>query len=145
MFNNREYTKPTVGQAACSYAPLRSTYAGYSSDALVIPQMGEYVVPKFCQQGNGFPGTEYPPAYDTLSRGSGCGGYYTLQSAFPAANCSSCQGVPNAPGYNINGNQYEPFGQFATRSCASNVVSACNNPVPQVPNPSSGLMSSLFG
>ncbi len=105
--------------------------------------MATYVVPKFCANGNGFPDTSYPPPYDALTKNSTCGGHYTFANAFPAATCNSCQGVPNPPGYNIQGNQYEPFGQFTTRGCASNQVNSCNNP-PQVPNPSSGLMSALF-
>jgi hypothetical protein len=148
MSYNREYSKPSVGQASCSYSNLRGTYQGSVANAIAIPSMSEYVVPKFCPQGNGFPGTEYPPSYNTLTRNSTCGGHYTFANAFPAADCMSCQGQKNPRGYSPSGNDYEPFGQFTVRGCASNNLNSCNTQ-PVAPNPSapgqSGIMSAFFG
>lgn len=143
-----DYSKPTVGQASCTYSNLRNTYGGLTNNSVQIPTMSNYVVPQFCEPGapGGNDAYSYPPSYSTLvSRGDNCGGYYSLKNAFPAADCNSCQGVPNAPGYNPAGNQYEPVGKFTTRQCASNIVPVCSNPVPQVPNPNDPTSMALWG
>ena len=87
----REYTQPSVGQSGCTYSSLRQTYGNAQAPGR-FPGMGISVVPKLCPDG---PGPNYPPAYNTLSHGSDylCGGYFSLDKAYPQANCTSCNAV----------------------------------------------------
>jgi hypothetical protein len=149
MAQYREYVNNAVGSANCTYSTLGSTYSGAAADAVLIPQMSNYVVPQFCSSG---PGPVYPPAYSTLTGTQGaCGGKFTFKSAYPFANCSSCQGVPDPSGYNPRGNVYEPNGKFTTRPCASSAVAGCQGTAPaaqvllQRKRQGGGVMQTLFG
>lgn len=96
MANVRDYQGPTVGQSTCSYSKL-----GGLANASVMSSMaasnasnnapiGTYNVPLYCPEG---PGPNYPPRYDTFSHGQQyqCGGYFSIQGAYPYADCASCK------------------------------------------------------
>lgn len=136
MSQYRDYTKPIVGQSGCSYSNLGSTYNGISMSSM-IPRMDEYLVPQYCPDG---PAPNYPPPYDTLSHGKSntCGDYFTLQDAFPSANCSSCLGKTHAQYVvgNLPSNiPADAFGQFDLRGCNSGFMPGCQPGVPVVPAP----------
>ncbi|MDC3332970.1 hypothetical protein OAV62_01895 [bacterium] len=126
MSQYKDYTRPTVGQAGCSYSSLGHTYKGHPSN--VVPPMSNYMVPDYCPDG---PGPNYPPRYDTLTHGGrgSCGGKFDLQGAYPYADCSSCLGKDTGK-YSV-GNRpsnvpADAFGQFSMRQCASSLVPGCH-------------------
>jgi hypothetical protein len=88
MAQYREYQKPTVGQAGCTYSRLGNVYQGQMAGGAAA--QNNYIVPKLCPNG---PGPNYPPKYDTLSHGQAyqCGGYFGLSGAYPFADCQNCQ------------------------------------------------------
>ena len=110
MSQYKEYSKPTVNSALCTYSSLGGTYGPNSSSA--VASSGTYVVPKLCPGSS--QGLSYPPRYDTLSHGTGagCGGYFHLNSAYPAATCTSCSA------------------EYVQRPCTGNIHSACAPPAP---------------
>ena len=147
MSQYKDYTRPTVGQAGCSYSSLGHTYNNGLSG--VVQPMNQYMVPDYCPDG---PGPNYPPRYDTLTHGQNgsCGGKFDLQTAYPYANCSTCLGkdtnkysVGNRPS-NIPA---DAFGQFSMRGCASSNVPGCNRvpvePVEPEPVPTEGFFGFL--
>ena len=81
---SREYQAPSIQQSGCSYSGLRKTYAPKAGTEPAV-----YDVPKFLPSG---PGPKYPPGPDALTHGvsGGCGGYFSLSSAYPFATCDSC-------------------------------------------------------
>lgn len=146
---NHEYQQPTVGQDGCTYSSLGSTYSGQDASGLVA-DMTQYLVPKYCPNG---PSPNYPPRYDTLSHGQKyqCGGYFTLKSAFPQADCTSCSGKPyaewqNRMGVNTASNiPPDALAPFSLRGCSSQLVKDCQ-PAPAPPvEPKEGFMKKFFG
>jgi hypothetical protein len=86
---NKEFQQTSfVGQNACTYSQLAGVYGANT------PAAGQYTVPLLCP--NSKSGPSYPPRHDTFSHGLTtpiCGGYFNLKSAYPFADCTSC----NAP------------------------------------------------
>ena len=54
--------------------------------------MGSYIVPKLCPDGAA---PNYPPRCDTFTHGQNylCGGYFSMQGAYPLADCTSCKAM----------------------------------------------------
>lgn len=100
---SNEYQAPTVGQARCTYSNLGSIYGSRGATT-------QYTVPALCPNNPNAP--SYPPRTDTLSHGQsapGCGGYFSMKSAYPFADCTSCNAPyaqrPCAGLFKCNGNK----------------------------------------
>lgn len=81
--SSHEYSKPTSGGAACTYASL----CNYNNGGQMAPipsstrgAVGKYIVPAFNAIG-----------YDALTHGGqgSCGGYFNIEGAY-GANASQC-------------------------------------------------------
>lgn len=138
-----EYSGPTVNNAGCTYSSLNKTYSNGGMVAMAtgnVPDMANYVVPKFCysaQWNSAAP--SYPPSYSTLQHGQSnlCGGKFTMASAYPYSSCFSCQGQQDPP---LTPN-YFAAGQFTTRSCNGGIQDQCA-PVQQPP--ASAMMQNWY-
>lgn len=108
MSQYKDYQKPTVGQAGCTYSQLGNIYSGMSAERESV-KMADYIVPKFCPNGGG---PNYPPKYDALTHGKAylCGGYFDVKSAYPYAGCNTCQS------------------EFVKRPCKGTINQQCMNP-----------------
>lgn len=75
MSQSTEYSNPTVQGASCAYARLNNYNQGVPGTNPPVPATttsGFYVVPTW----------NYRPPYDTLVKGSNCGGYATIISGY---------------------------------------------------------------
>lgn len=82
MNNCYEFTAPTVNGASCAYATLNNYNQGNRGMSPPVPATtvsGYYVVPTW----------NYRPTYDTLVKGSCCGGYANILGAY-GKNADSC-------------------------------------------------------
>lgn len=88
---NHEYSNSLTANNnnGCVYAPLSTTYMGYSANVSQPQQTGTFRVPKLCASGGG---PSYPPHPDTLTHGGpACGGHVSYTHAYPYADCSGCK------------------------------------------------------
>lgn len=111
--SSNEYSKPTVGNAGCTYAKLDNTYACNGQAGLRSAKMNQYVVPKLCP-GSGKNTPAYPPPYNTLQHGfdNTCGGNFSFKQAYPYSSCTDCKL------------------EFTTRDCNGNMTEQCKPPAP---------------
>lgn len=81
-----EYQGSSVKQMS-NYSRLAGIPIGSQSNGIV--SQNSYIVPKYCPSGDQ---PNYPPRPDTLTHGRQfSGGYFTMKSAYPYADCSGCR------------------------------------------------------